>query len=212
MTTYTATLTARKASNLYEVFKDGVLIDKRTSKGRTYSHVVLSHPSYDAALSLANDDVCKRNDVYEYRTAEQLAKLNVGDRHPSYSSSSIHVTQGNIDDALVLLTTHNSVEAYCSHRLAARLQSVANKKAEGLYDNHRAVAYSGRLDLAQRVAANWDDSIIVAITEVQEIPAGQRTEVLPGLNTCRCGCHGDYTEHSMRAGEAGRYSSEIVWC
>ena len=27
---------------------------------------------------------------------------------------------------------------------------------------------------------------------------------------CRCGCHGDYTEHSMRSGESGRYSSEIV--
>jgi len=30
------------------------------------------------------------------------------------------------------------------------------------------------------------------------------------LFNCRCGCHGDYTEHSMRAGESGRYSSEIV--
>ena len=30
------------------------------------------------------------------------------------------------------------------------------------------------------------------------------------LYDCRCGCHGDYTEHSMRAGESGRYSSEIV--
>ena len=30
------------------------------------------------------------------------------------------------------------------------------------------------------------------------------------LDDCRCGCHGDYTEHSMRAGEAGRNSSEIV--
>lgn len=167
MTTYTATVTARKTHNLYEVFKDGVLIDTRKSKGRTYSHVVLSHPSHASALALANDDVCKRNDVYEYRTAEQLAKLQVGDRHPSYSSSSIHVTQGQIDDALVLLTTHNTVEEYCSHRLAARLQSVANKKAEGLYDTYRAVAYSGRLDLAQRVADEWQDAIIVAIDTIE---------------------------------------------
>lgn len=35
-------------------------------------------------------------------------------------------------------------------------------------------------------------------------------EAVPGLNACRCGCRGDYTEHSMRAGESGRYSSEIV--
>ena len=46
--------------------------------------------------------------------------------------------------------------------------------------------------------------------KIQEVPAGQRAETVTGLNACRCGCHGDYTEHSMRAGESGRYSSEIV--
>lgn len=27
---------------------------------------------------------------------------------------------------------------------------------------------------------------------------------------CQCGCHGDYTDHSMRAGESGRDSFIIV--
>ena len=27
---------------------------------------------------------------------------------------------------------------------------------------------------------------------------------------CECGCHGDFTEHSMRAGESGRCASVIV--
>lgn len=30
------------------------------------------------------------------------------------------------------------------------------------------------------------------------------------LYRCQCGCHGDYTEHSMRAGESGRDASEII--
>ena len=30
------------------------------------------------------------------------------------------------------------------------------------------------------------------------------------LSDCRCGCHGDYTEHSMRAGESGRCASIII--
>ena len=30
------------------------------------------------------------------------------------------------------------------------------------------------------------------------------------LADCRCGCHGDYTEHTMRAGESGRCASIIV--
>ncbi len=30
------------------------------------------------------------------------------------------------------------------------------------------------------------------------------------LFNCRCGCHGDYTDHSMRAGESGRSASIII--
>jgi len=30
------------------------------------------------------------------------------------------------------------------------------------------------------------------------------------LADCRCGCYGDYTEHTMRAGESGRCASIIV--
>lgn len=32
----------------------------------------------------------------------------------------------------------------------------------------------------------------------------------PTLADCRCGCNGDYTEHSMRAGESGRCASIII--
>lgn len=30
------------------------------------------------------------------------------------------------------------------------------------------------------------------------------------LRYCRCGCDGDYTEHSMRAGESGRDASVVI--
>jgi hypothetical protein len=30
------------------------------------------------------------------------------------------------------------------------------------------------------------------------------------LDDCRCGCHGDYTDHSMRAGESCRSASIII--
>lgn len=33
---------------------------------------------------------------------------------------------------------------------------------------------------------------------------------LVSLADCRCGCNGDYTEHSMRAGESGRCASIII--
>lgn len=42
---------------------------------------------------------------------------------------------------------------------------------------------------------------------------GELVELLPEsprLSDCACGCNGNYTEHSMRAGESGRPSSVIV--
>ncbi len=39
--------------------------------------------------------------------------------------------------------------------------------------------------------------------KVQQVPTGART-IDDGLRHCRCGCRGNYTEHSMRLGEMGK--------
>lgn len=39
-------------------------------------------------------------------------------------------------------------------------------------------------------------------TAIRQVPAG--------LWQCQCGCHGDFTDHSMRAGESGRCASIII--
>ena len=46
---------------------------------------------------------------------------------------------------------------------------------------------------------------------IHTIPEGERSAPSNrALRYCRCGCDGDYTEHSMRAGESGRCSSIII--
>lgn len=46
---------------------------------------------------------------------------------------------------------------------------------------------------------------------ISTIPEGERSAVPDkALGRCRCGCEGDYTEHTMRAGESGRCSSIII--
>lgn len=46
---------------------------------------------------------------------------------------------------------------------------------------------------------------------ISTIPAGERASVPDkSLSRCRCGCNGDYTEHTMRAGESGRCASVII--
>lgn len=36
-------------------------------------------------------------------------------------------------------------------------------------------------------------------------------QVPKNLWQCQCGCHGDFTDHSMRAGESGRCASVIIY-
>jgi hypothetical protein len=38
--------------------------------------------------------------------------------------------------------------------------------------------------------------------KVAVVPAGV-TAIDPGLRHCRCGCRGNYTDHTMRLGEKG---------
>lgn len=59
-----------------------------------------------------------------------------------------------------------------------------------------------------------------SLTEQFLVNGGQVKQCLDGdralrfaprdLHRCQCGCHGDYTDHSMRAGESGRDASVIV--
>lgn len=41
--------------------------------------------------------------------------------------------------------------------------------------------------------------------QVKVVSEGQRT-VDPTIRYCKCGCEGNWTEHTMRAGESGRHS------
>ena len=44
---------------------------------------------------------------------------------------------------------------------------------------------------------------------VKHIAEGERS-AHASLRYCRCGCDGDYTEHSMRAGESRRDASVVI--
>ena len=63
-------------------------------------------------------------------------------------------------------------------------------------------------------------AIIAASTEAYISSGGKVKQCAEGdhairlvprnLWQCQCGCHGDFTEHSMRAGESGRCASVVV--
>lgn len=66
------------------------------------------------------------------------------------------------------------------------------------------VPNSRELDTMRRrgwLGREWTVNFRNELTEMPE---------LPDQSECQCGCNGNYTDHSMRAGESGRPSSVIV--
>lgn len=91
-----------------------------------------------------------------------------------------------------------------------------------LDDAKRAVSTLGSFDV---ICAGWHSDGVRAVVEAGRIGCGYTfyvaaadadgnvsAELAPwnDSNACLCGCNGNYTEHSMRAGESGRPSSVIV--
>lgn len=48
--------------------------------------------------------------------------------------------------------------------------------------------------------------------KVEQVEEGKSGEVYkdPAIRNCRCGCNGDWTEHTMRAGESGRSPYVVI--
>lgn len=69
----------------------------------------------------------------------------------------------------------------------------------------------GKQELAAMIAAATEQHISGGGKIKECLPGDQAVRLVPrNLWQCQCGCHGDYTEHSMRAGESGRCASVIV--
>ena len=142
----------------------------RTSKTRTYSHVVVARHSYAHALACAeragSSDVTAKNFAY-YRayldgTSEFLARKS-WQSDADYAKAVAY----DIARATEALAGCETLEAYRDHLRAKALANVATKKAEGYYDTFGALGWSSRLDLAQKVAQAetsplYDDVTILA--------------------------------------------------
>lgn len=46
--------------------------------------------------------------------------------------------------------------------------------------------------------------------KIEQLPVDAGDWKDPALKFCRCGCRGDWTEHTMRASESGRIGCEVV--
>lgn len=141
----------------------------RTSKSRTYSHVVLGRDSYEQALAGAQSKGWAKTDASNYRwtvaTAEGRAEYG-WNRTPE-----------RIAEAQAELQGINSVEDYLAAATAERVARVEAKKAAGGFDTYGVIGWTSRLDLAQKLQGQsqgrYAHVVIVEAERTTKEPKGQ---------------------------------------
>jgi hypothetical protein len=131
----------------------------RNSQTRTYSHLVAVRPDYNDALNSARGwgqgSVHKSNYLYAVERTEQ------GDSHRFGPMKTK-------DELRFPLIAAMSLEEYRASMSASAVARVEGLNTEGYYDLYQSIGWNGRLDLAQKLAAQQDTNrVTVVILEAQ---------------------------------------------
>lgn len=116
----------------------------RTTKNRTYTHAVIARRNLDVALERARwpgwDELDRSNHAFYVREANPATR-----RFGPYS-----------DEKLAEYVRYAAMTAdeYVADQLKQRLDQVTQDVEDGDFDVYRVVGWNGRLDLAQKLAAN----------------------------------------------------------
>lgn len=125
---------------------------------RTYTHVVLAQHSekadrVSAEWALKPNSCERRNFAYYQAVAEGRHA------HASSTSDKERARMG------ALVAGHENAAAYARHCYEKSIAAIETRKAAGYYDEYHAVAWCGRLDLAQNQvsyhrARGWTNLLI----------------------------------------------------
>jgi hypothetical protein len=148
-------------------------VHKRTSESRKYSHVVFYRTSYEKALNDAKSTDYRRLDRSNYD--HFMAFIDGTSRFlpQSHWESDHYYAQRRANDiakAKEQIGDAKSFDEYTTNRRNAAVARVEQKKAEGLYDVYHCAGWNGRLDLAQKAAAqcrtNGCVDVVIAETKI----------------------------------------------
>lgn len=160
--------------NKHEAILPDGSVAKRKSQNRVYTHCVAVRGCYDYALKSARTPGCSDADNFRFhkkivdgtsdflgprdweKTPEQLARRERDDA-------------ASIERSKVELNGCADAESYVAMKVAQRVAAVEKRKAEGGYEKWGVEGWNGRLELAQKLAAQMQGKAYIA--EVQIIEA-----------------------------------------
>jgi hypothetical protein len=120
-------------ANIHTAADPAGKIHTRTSRDRTYTHLIVGLPSYTDALRYAQNHQASKSD-FDYYTA----KLTEAGAWPQA-----------VEHCRQRLAGHTNFEAWAAAEKADHLARVEARKAEGYYNTWQPLAWAGSLRLAQ---------------------------------------------------------------
>lgn len=160
------------------------LTHTRSTKSRSYTHMVVIKRSYDAAIAAASDRHWAKTDAsnfdYYLRIAEGRSSHYPSTRYcpqypERYDAAAIADEEARLsasDAAKVVeakaVVEGHTVASYVAQQLAKRLARVEALKAEGYYDRWCDAGWCGRLDLAHKLAGSQKNVAATAILAAVE--------------------------------------------
>lgn len=130
----------------------------RTSKTRSYTHMAIGRPSYDAAVARANSPESIKGDRRNFAhynaflngTSEFLPRKS-WERDDAAFEARVATDIARATSALAGCT---DADSYAEAKRLARVADVEASKASGVFDRFVDLGWSSRFDLAQKVAAS----------------------------------------------------------
>ncbi len=133
---------------------------KRTSESRTYTHMVVWMPSFEAemvrAVATAADAKWLKQTAKDYAYYAQTIAIGAGGtRHSTYANGapcSWEVKQDDVDRAVAAIAGATSVDEYIAAQQARLIDTVRAHSRNGRYRSWTDMGWCGRPDLAQKLA------------------------------------------------------------
>ena len=145
---------------------EGKIVGKRTTKDRTYTHAIVVQDVEEAARKAAYNYTSNKTDSSNFEYWSVLTKQ--GRLHPHLSASYHSDAHVAAEVAKAQAIIDGGFDAYVRRLRERAIAGFEKRKADGGFEPF-VVAWAGRLDLAQKAAAQhtWASRKLIAIVPAE---------------------------------------------
>lgn len=125
---------------------------------RSYSHTVVALPSYASDLDKAKVRTYDLKEAHmRFTVLERGEEAHVADGLRRHAILGAEYFRKQFAEYAAFVAQYGTPEAYADERVANRVAKIEERKAQGYYERWQNAGWNGRLDLAHKLAAQYQD-------------------------------------------------------